>query len=157
MHLFFLFFIISGFCTLVYQVVWLRIAMADFGVTSTMISIVLAVFMAGLSIGSWGGGRLAAGLRQDKISSRLRLYAAVEAVIGLSGLVSVPILNYGRDLVTGSSVFAWGSGLYYLVTGLVVFLSLFPFCVCMGLPSPWRWLHSNGRIRIKRQPLSAIC
>src|SRR6185369_14510292 len=136
MHLFFLFFIISGFCTLVYQVVWLRIAMADFGVTSTMISIVLAVFMAGLSIGSWGGGRLAAGLRQDKISSRLRLYAAVEAVIGLSGLVSVPILNYGRDLVTGSSVFAWGSGLYYLVTGLVVFLSLFPFCVCMGATFP---------------------
>lgn len=136
MHLFFLFFIISGFCSLVYQVAWLRIAMADFGVTSTMIAIVLSVFMAGLSIGSWGGGRVAAGFRSVKPLAHLRLYAALEAVIGISGLVSVPLLNYGRDLVTAGSGVDWGSGAYHLASGLVVFLGLFPFCICMGATFP---------------------
>src|SRR5579871_1118837 len=56
--IFFAFFFLSGFCGLVYQVVWLRMAMADFGVTTPLISIVLSVFMAGLALGSWGAGRL---------------------------------------------------------------------------------------------------
>ena len=46
---FFFFFLISGFCSLVYEVVWLRLAMARFGVTTPMVSIVLSVFMAGWS------------------------------------------------------------------------------------------------------------
>ena len=45
---FFIFFFVSGFCSLVYQVVWLRLAMAAFGVTTPFVSIVLSVFMAGL-------------------------------------------------------------------------------------------------------------
>ena len=53
---FFLFFLVSGFCSLVYEVVWLRLSMARFGVTTPMVSIVLSVFMAGLGIGSWAGG-----------------------------------------------------------------------------------------------------
>jgi len=55
MILFFFFFFFSGFCSLVYQVVWLRVAMAGFGVTTPLISIVLSVFMAGLALGSWAG------------------------------------------------------------------------------------------------------
>ena len=55
---FFCFFFLSGFCSLVYQVVWLRVAMADFGVTTPLVSMVLSVFMAGLALGSWGGGVL---------------------------------------------------------------------------------------------------
>lgn len=135
MNLFFLFFILSGFCSLLYQVAWLRIAMADFGVTSLMVSLVLSVFMAGLSCGSWVGGRVA-GFGLKKSSSQLRLYAVLEAVIGLSGLVSVPFLNYGRDLLNSSGLFVWGSGSYYLASGAVVFLGLFPFCVCMGATFP---------------------
>lgn len=47
---FFLFFLISGFCSLVYEVIWLRLSMAKFGVTTPMVSIVLSVFMAGLGL-----------------------------------------------------------------------------------------------------------
>jgi predicted MFS family arabinose efflux permease len=39
--------------------IWLRLAMADFGVTTAMGSTVLSMFMAGLGLGSWVGGRLA--------------------------------------------------------------------------------------------------
>ena len=51
------FFFLSGFCSLLYELIWLRLAMAQFGVTTPMVSIVLSSFMAGLGIGSWGAGR----------------------------------------------------------------------------------------------------
>ena len=50
-------FLASGFCGLLYQVVWLRLAFAAFGVITPVLSIVLSVFMLGLSLGSWVGGR----------------------------------------------------------------------------------------------------
>ena len=58
MYWFFVFFFISGFCSILYEIVWLRLAMAQFGVTSALVSIVLSMFMAGLGLGSWGSGRL---------------------------------------------------------------------------------------------------
>ena len=44
----FIFFFLSGFCSILYEVIWLRLSMAQFGVTSAMVSIVLSIFMAGL-------------------------------------------------------------------------------------------------------------
>src|SRR6266481_1230069 len=58
MRSYFAFFLISGFCSLVYEVVWLRLGMAQFGVTTLMVSIILSSFMAGLGLGCWGAGRL---------------------------------------------------------------------------------------------------
>ena len=40
-----IFFFVSGFCSLLYELIWLRLAMAQFGVTTALTSIVLAVFM----------------------------------------------------------------------------------------------------------------
>ena len=54
----FLFFFVSGFCSILYELVWLRLAMAKFGVTTALVSIVLSVFMAGLGAGSWIAGAL---------------------------------------------------------------------------------------------------
>ena len=56
MGCFFLFFFVSGFCSILYEVVWLRLSMAQFGVTSALVSIVLSMFMAGLGLGSLGAG-----------------------------------------------------------------------------------------------------
>jgi hypothetical protein len=49
----FVFFVVSGFYSLVYEIVWLRPAMASFGVTAAIVSMVLSIFMGGLAIGSW--------------------------------------------------------------------------------------------------------
>ena len=54
--LFFLFFV-SGFCGLLYQVIWTRIAFAAFGIITPVLSVVLSVFMLGLALGSAAGGR----------------------------------------------------------------------------------------------------
>src|SRR5712692_8019438 len=53
----FLLFFCSGFCSLLYQVVWVRMAFAHFGIITPVLSVVLSVFMLGLGLGSWLGGK----------------------------------------------------------------------------------------------------
>jgi hypothetical protein len=53
----FIMFLLSGFSGLVYQVVWVRMAFASFGIIIQVLSVVLSVFMLGLSLGAWAGGR----------------------------------------------------------------------------------------------------
>ena len=55
---YFCFFFASGFCSILYELIWLRLAMAQFGVTTPMVSIVLSSFMAGLGVGSLAAGNL---------------------------------------------------------------------------------------------------
>ena len=84
MRWYFVFFVVSGFCSLVYEVVWLRLAMASFGVTTAMVSIVVSMFMAGLGLGSWGTGVL---VRRVAAAPRmLRFYALAEFLVGISAL-----------------------------------------------------------------------
>ena len=132
---FFCFFFLSGFCSLLYQVVWTRMAMANFGVTSALVSIVLSIFMAGLALGSWAGGKLAHRLEARGPAFFVRLYGAVELVIGVSGVAVVPLLGWVRATLNSQQT-AWGSANYYFASGLGIALVLLPFCTCMGATLP---------------------
>src|SRR5208283_5241643 len=99
MRWYFSFFLISGFCSLVYEVVWLRLSMAEFGVTTAMISIVLSMFMAGLGLGSWCAGLLVGHFRRRVASSALRLYALAELLVGTSALLVPHLLRWGHSLL----------------------------------------------------------
>ncbi len=135
MRWYFVFFLVSGFCSLVYEVVWLRLAMAEFGVITPLVSVVLAVFMAGLGLGSWAAGRSIAGVASPAVP--LRLYALIELLIGLSGLFVPRLLVAGHSLLLqrgGDS--GWGSPEYFLGATLWVTLALLPACTCMGATFP---------------------
>ena len=120
-----------------YQVVWLRMAMADFGVTTAQVSIVLSVFMAGLALGSWGGGRLVQRFSSRSTSFFVSLYGLSELLIGVSGLSVAPLLHLGRLLLIGQARHtAWGSSGYYLAAGGWIALVMLPFCCCMGATFP---------------------
>src|SRR5215831_14487315 len=95
---YFVFFFISGFCSILYELVWLRLAMAQFGVTTALVSIVLSVFMAGLGLGSWVSGWLLEKYMPDR-SSALRIYALTESLIGVSALLVPFELHLGRRLL----------------------------------------------------------
>jgi predicted membrane-bound spermidine synthase len=134
MFWFFLFFLISGFCSILYEVVWLRLSMAAFGVTTALTSIVLSVFMAGLGLGSWGSGVWIRKHAQRRRISPLFIYALIELVIGISALVVPYELRWGRELLQRlpeSSSFA-----YYLASGVWIALALTPWCVAMGATIP---------------------
>jgi spermidine synthase len=134
---FFGFFLVSGFCSLVYETVWLRLAMAKFGVTTPFVSIVLSVFMAGLALGSWGGGALMRRLRGSTGAVPLRLYGLVELLIGLSGILVPRLIDHGYELVKGAGQGAtWGSSAYYLASGAWITVALLPWCTCMGATFP---------------------
>jgi len=134
---FFVFFLVSGFCSLVYQVVWLRLAMAAFGVTAPLVSIVLSVFMAGLALGSWGGGRLTKGTAAGGAIRAMRLYALAELIIGLSGPVVPTALLWGRAALDGlGGANSWGSSGYYAASAVMVGAALVPFCAAMGATFP---------------------
>jgi spermidine synthase len=131
---FFALFFVSGFCSILYEIVWLRLSMAQFGVTSALISIVLSMFMAGLGLGSWGSGYL---LRKYKTRLRipaLRLYAFTELLIGISALLVPLQLLWGRQLLERLGVSS--SAAYYLASGVWIGLTLIPWCACMGATIP---------------------
>ena len=134
LFLFFCFFLFSGFCSLVYQVVWLRMAMADFGVTTAQVSIVLSVFMAGLALGSWGGGKLVQRFSARSVGFVIRLYALSEVARRSVGSEAVaPLLHAGRELLNVQAGHAWGSsGCYLWLRAGGSRLVMLPFCCCTG-------------------------
>jgi predicted membrane-bound spermidine synthase len=137
MNVYLLFFIVSGFCSLVYQITWLRVAMAQFGMTTPSVSIVLSVFMAGLAIGTWGAGKIANRLASAGAGTFMRLYGISEAIIGISGFVVSLLLQLGHDLLAGAGNATWGSLSYYLASASLITLALLPFCICMGATLPF--------------------
>ncbi len=134
---YFVFFLVSGFCGILYELIWLRLAMAQFGVTTPLISIVLSMFMAGLGLGSWAAGALIRRYEDRTQFPPLRLYALSELLIGISALVVPMQLLWGHRLLENmSGQVGISSGVYYLVAGAWLALTLIPWCACMGATIP---------------------
>lgn len=139
----FLFFCVSGFCSILYEIIWLRLAMANFGVTSALVSIVLSVFMAGLGLGAWVSGSLIRRRGDQLKHSALSLYALTEFLIGVSAILVPYELGFGRAVLARIGVSS--SGLYYLASGICVALTLIPWCACMGATIPVAMLAIRTR------------
>ena len=111
-------FFFSGVSSLVYQVVWARMLTVVFGTTLLATSTVLSAFMAGLALGSWVLGR-----RIDRCKHPLRVFAALEAGIGLFALF-FPSLS--ANLGNAYGALAGLQGNFYL-------FSLIRFGLCFAL------------------------
>src|ERR1700730_8061827 len=137
MRWYFGFFFVSGFCSILYELVWLGLAMARFSVTTALVSIVLSAFMVGLGLGSWAAGRYIGRSRAWHKDS-LRLYALAELLIGASSLLVPYELAFGRLLLErmqGSTTLS--AGLSYALAGIWIGLTLVPWCACMGATFPF--------------------
>jgi len=132
--LFFLFFI-SGFSSLVYQVVWTRMAFASFGIITPVLSVVLSVFMLGLAVGSWLGGRYIAVLARNTGFSAAIFYAGAEFLIGLGALMVPKLFVISEHILLPTG--QMDSFNYLLFSALALAISIFPWCVCMGTTFPF--------------------
>lgn len=137
MYWYFLFFLISGFCSVLCEVVWLRLAMAQYGVTTPLVSIVLSVFMLGLGLGSWGAGKLVKRWRGGLGFSALRLYAMAEFAIGCSALLVPVEFRWGRLLLESLETRGMSSSTYYVTAGIWMAFALVPWCFAMGATFPF--------------------
>ena len=117
-------FFFSGFCGLLYQVVWLRMAFASFGIITPVMSVVISVFMLGLALGSWLGGRWIKLLSQKTLCSAIVFYALTECIIGISALVVPHQFFLGRQFLLGTGTM--NSFSYFFLSGGIISLTLLP-------------------------------
>src|SRR5436190_12624958 len=78
-------FFLSGASALAHELAWQRLLHLVFGVSTLANSAVLAAYMGGLGLGGLLFGRLA-----DRTPRPLRLYAFVEAGLGLVAVLVLP-------------------------------------------------------------------
>jgi len=127
-------FFISGACGLLYQIVWLRLAFASFGVITPVLSVVVAIFMAGLALGSWGAGKWVSAWSRRTGLSAIYFYAAAEIIIGLSAFAVPAAFRVGESwlLPLGET----DSFAYLLYSALILGSSILPACIAMGTTYP---------------------
>ena len=141
----FLLFVVSGFCGLVYQIVWLRLAFAAFGIVTPVLSIVLSAFMAGLALGSWLAGRAAAALSARSPRANAIAYGLVEWGIAAGAVVVPWAFTTGSDALLG--VGDWSSGSYLTTSALIIAGAIVLFATLMGATFPLMmgFLRANDR------------
>jgi spermidine synthase len=130
----YLLFFLSGFCSLVYQMVWTRLAFASFGIITPVLSVVISVFMLGLAIGAWAGGRVIPRLVRRTGLSAIYFYGGAELIIGLGAFAVPGLFAAGEQglLAAGQT----NSFAYLSLSALVLAGSILPWCVFMGATFP---------------------
>lgn len=110
----FLLFFFSGLAALVYEVAWVKKLGLIFGTTTYAVSSVLAVFFAGLALGSFLFGRLV-----DKYKKPLFIYALLELGIGVYAFLTPQIFGLIKTLQISfwqaTNPNYWGFSLFTLV------------------------------------------
>jgi spermidine synthase/tetratricopeptide (TPR) repeat protein len=134
---------LSGALALAQEVAWSELLARSLGHGTGAVSIVTAIFLAGLASGYAWGGRQASRWRRP-----LALYGALEVGIALLSLVLVDLLPRLPDLTAhlGSRVYGQGlAGVFW--RALIAAPCLFPVTFLMGatLPALARWRAADER------------
>ncbi len=82
-------FALSGLTSFAYEVFWTRSLVFLFGNTTYAFTLMLTAFLSGIALGGYGI-RFAA----DRVKSPLRLFAAIEALIGVFSAIALPLLFF---------------------------------------------------------------
>ncbi|HEX7899759.1 MAG TPA: fused MFS/spermidine synthase [Planctomycetota bacterium] len=128
------FFFLSGAAGLLYEVAWIRQAGTVIGNTTYAVGTVVGVYMAGLALGAWIGGRLA---DRRGGASLLRLYGALEAGVAISALLVGPVFGLSEPLFRGLwRALGESSPLYLALRVLLVGLALAAPTTLMGATLP---------------------
>ena len=139
-RLFVLLFAASGFVALIYESVWTHYLKLFLGHAAYSQTLVLAIFMGGLSVGAWLAGRYA-----GKFHNLLLAYALAETLIGLMALgfhsVFTTTVEYSYSSVFPSLTAPWA--IQCFKWGLAALLIL-PQSVLLGTTFP---LMAAGVIR----------
>lgn len=126
------FFLVSGACGLLYQVVWTRKLVLLFGATAYAVGTVLSLFFLGLGLGSLWGGRVA-----DRNPRPLYLYGLFEILIGLWAIGFLGALLYGEALLAGWLAAVHGSrALGLALRAILAALLILPPVFLMGATLP---------------------
>jgi len=136
---------VSGGAALVYQVAWMRELRLVFGATTAAVAAVLAIFMAGLGLGS-----AILGPRADRSANPLRLYGQLETVVALAVTVSPFLVALVASLYCGlggqQGLGVAGATIVRLALAALV-LGLPTFLMGGTLPAAVKSVTSAGDVR----------
>ncbi|HHH27088.1 MAG TPA: hypothetical protein ENK57_01895, partial [Polyangiaceae bacterium] len=130
-----LLFLLSGGTGLVYQIAWIRVLSTAFGVTVYSASLVTAVFMAGLGVGSWAAGAWADRRYQRAASHLLVAYGLAELLVGLLGAALAFALPSLSDVASSLSWYGPPDASGWRHLGLGSSLARYGLAALLLLPS----------------------
>ncbi len=125
-------FFLSGLPALIYQVVWQRALFTIYGVNIESVTVVVTAFMLGLGVGSLLGGWLS----KRVTGSALKVFALLEFLIALFGLLSLPLFHWVASFTGQMSP---------LELGIVAFLLVVLPTMAMGATLPLLTAYLVGR------------
>src|SRR5947207_7410307 len=138
--IFFLLFTVSGFAGLIYESIWSHYLKLFLGHAAYAQTLVLALFMGGMAIGSWLCSRWSGAW-----GNRLGGYALAEGLIGLAALAFHPVFVAATDAAYASVLPALGGEIpATLFKWTLAGLLILPQSVLLGMTFP---LMSAGLIR----------
>jgi spermidine synthase len=118
---------LSGFCALIYQVLWMKQLGLLFGNTSHAAGVTLAAFFAGLAVGSWFWGK-----RAGQYSNQLRIYVGLELGVAITALLYFVVIK-GYHVIYPELYESVHSGAWLLmIKFLLALVLIFPPAFCMG-------------------------
>src|SRR5580658_1078606 len=133
-------FVVSGFTGLIYESIWSHYLKLFLGHAAYAQTLVLAIFMGGMALGSWAVARYSSRIRQP-----LWAYLLVEGLIGVLGILFHPTFVAAVDFSFASVIPALPAGVlintykWSLAAALIL-----PQSVLLGMTFP---LISGGLIR----------
>src|SRR4249919_833347 len=135
-------FALSGFSGLIYQSIWSHYLGLTLGHAAYAQTLVLAIFMGGLALGSWLSSRWLARLRNAVLA-----YALVEATIGAFALVFHPVFLGYTAFSQDVALPALSPALVHAYQWGTAALLILPQCVLLGTTFP---LMAAACIRLDR-------
>jgi spermidine synthase len=132
---------ISGFASLVLQVVWTRLLALILGPTTYAFSIIVAVFITGLAIGAALSSRLASRVKQPLVALAVCLVLSVglaaaaaslvdRGLLAIADIVAQPNITF-RDVLMRQALLALG----LLAPMTIAFGAAFPFAIAAATRS----------------------
>ena len=136
--LYFLLFAISGFAGLIYESIWSHYLKLFLGHAAYAQSLVLIIFMGGMAAGSWLASRWSSRWR-----SLLLVYAVIEAIVGIAGLLFHPLFTTLIDGFYASVLPAIGNPFVgNLLKFLAASLLILPQSMLLGMTLPLASMRS---------------
>jgi len=115
-----LLFVLSGMCSLIYEVAWAKYLALLIGHSGYSHMIVLATFMGGLALGTFFWGKYS-----DKVANHLQLYGIIEIAIGVYCLAYPFIIGLAGNVFIHTASSFGGSGNQAVQQALKFILSFF--------------------------------
>lgn len=136
---------VSGGAALVYQVAWMRELRLVFGATTAAVAAVLAIFMAGLGLGS-----AVLGPRADRSANPLKLYGILETIVALAVATSPFLVALAAKLyfgLGGQQALGVGGATLVRLTLATLVLGVPTFLMGGTLPAAVKSVTSVGDVR----------